>query len=547
MTGQKNKLKVMCVTHGKDVDGCVSASIIKLATNSNFLLTNYGGIDKSLKRIKDIYDIVYICDLGINDTIIDELKRIRSFSELVYIDHHHVDQSLLTQLRDIGVEIIHDLRDCASVLTFDLFKDKIPREAGLLACYGAYSDRLENGHLAKEIIQNFDRDFVLFETMLLTYALDRADLNFKKKIVKGLSNLEYPHNIDNVTTHALNQVNRIAELRKGWGLILEVWEGYAADPEIRFKGSSGGLATALALFCLEKEDMYGTLHIGADDKKPWNNMTVLSHDREDLLTRTGSRYSPASACDGLDKIEQAPRPCVFIGKPCEVVGLRKAQSLKTELDQKVGLAMGIFCAGTPSTQGTLELLQQFKVDPQKVEEIRYRGKGWPGAATVRLKREDVPFHQMSYMKSWGFLQRYRAYRCYLCPDGTSQFADISCGDPWHRHIEREDPGHSLILVRTERGREIIRGAMESGYVLLERATIHTLGKSQNNLLEKRDTIWGRLIAMSALGIPRPRLKGFYLFENWCDLPLSEKIRSVLGTLRRIIQRRYYRPQKCNHA
>ena len=126
MTEQKNKLKVMCVTHGKDVDGCVSASILKLATNSNFLLTNYGGIDKSLKRIKDIYDIVYICDLGINETIIEELKRIRSFSELVYIDHHHLDPNLVTQLRDIGVEIVHDLKDCASVLTFNLFKDKIP-------------------------------------------------------------------------------------------------------------------------------------------------------------------------------------------------------------------------------------------------------------------------------------------------------------------------------------------------------------------------------------------------------------------------------------
>lgn len=214
MIEQKNKLKVMCVSHAKDVDGCVSASIIKMATNSKFLLTNYGGINKSLKRIKNVYDIVYICDLGINDTIIEELERVRSFSELVYIDHHHVDESLLTQLKEMGVEIIHDLRDCASVLTFNLFQEHIPREAGLLACYGAYSDRLENGHLAKEIIQKFDRDFVLFETMLLTYALDRADLNLRKKIVKSLSNLEYPHNIDNVTTHALNQVNRIAELRK---------------------------------------------------------------------------------------------------------------------------------------------------------------------------------------------------------------------------------------------------------------------------------------------------------------------------------------------
>ena len=39
------------------------------------------------------------------------------------------------------------------------------------------------------------------------------------------------------------------------GYALEIWEGYAADPEIRRLGSSGGLLSALALYCLEKEGM----------------------------------------------------------------------------------------------------------------------------------------------------------------------------------------------------------------------------------------------------------------------------------------------------
>ena len=47
----------------------------------------------------------------------------------------------------------------------------------------------------------------------------------------------------------------IAELNQSWGPVLEVWEGYATDPEIRYKGSSGGAATALALYCLEKKKL----------------------------------------------------------------------------------------------------------------------------------------------------------------------------------------------------------------------------------------------------------------------------------------------------
>ncbi len=335
----------------------------------------------------------------------------------------------------------------------------------------------------------------------------------------------------------------MAELQQGWGPVLEIWEGYTADPEIRFNGSSAGLATALALYCLEKEDMYGVLHIEGDPEQPWRNKTVLSRDRTALLKRTGSRYAPASPCDSLNQIEAAPAPCVFIGKPCDVAGLRKAQALRPQLDSKVGVAIGIFCAGTPSTQGTLDLLRQFKTNPDEVEEIRYRGKGWPGMYTAQLRGEDFPSHKMSYQNSWGFLQKYRPYRCHLCPDGTGEFADLSCGDPWYREIEEDELGYSLVVVRTERGREILHRAMAAGYVHLERAEPHKLEQAQKNLLGKRRAIWGRLIAMRAFGIPTPRLYGFSLFKNWCTLSLKEKLRSILGTARRIITRGYYKPSR----
>ena len=155
----------------------------------------------------------------------------------------------------------------------------------------------------------------------------------------------------------------IPSLKEGWGPILEMWEGYAVDNEIRFSGSSGGLATAIALYCLEREGMYGVLNRGYDKVQPYKNQTVFSRSRSDLVSLTGSRYSPASPCDGLAQVESAPAPCVFIGKSCDIAGLRKTQDRKTELDKKIGIAIGIFCAGTPSNMGTLELLRSLNVNP----------------------------------------------------------------------------------------------------------------------------------------------------------------------------------------
>ena len=337
--------------------------------------------------------------------------------------------------------------------------------------------------------------------------------------------------------------NVIAGLMNSWGPILEIWEGHAADPEIRYSGSSGGLSSALALYCIEKGGMHGLLHIGPDDNIPLRNKTFFSTSRKEIVVGTGSRYAPASPCDGLAKIATAPGPSVFIGKPCDITAVRMAESLKTELARKIGVTIGFFCAGTPSMQGTLDLIKSLGFDPDTVEEIRYRGKGWPGKFSVKIKGEEQPREVMTYMDSWGFLQKYRPYRCHLCPDGTGELADLSCGDPWYRRIEEGEQGHSLVLVRTERGREILKGAIEAGYVILKQADSSMLEASQSNLLQKRRAVWGRLLAMKMFGIPVPKLQGFSLFGNWKRLSIEDMARSILGTARRIVQRGYYRPRE----
>jgi coenzyme F420 hydrogenase subunit beta len=325
--------------------------------------------------------------------------------------------------------------------------------------------------------------------------------------------------------------------------VLEVWEGYATDPEIRYKGSSGGAATALALFCLEKENFSGVLHIGASPKTPLINVPVFSQNRADLLACTGSRYAPAAPCERFDWIERAESRCVFVGKPCDVAALRKSQAVNPMLSDKVGLTISIFCAGTPVTNATYNLLDALGVKPEQAEELRYRGCGWPGKTTIRIKGSGDN-REMTYKESWGgILSNYVQLRCRLCPDSTGEFADISCGDPWYREIEPDDPGWSLVLVRTECGREILRRAIKAGYVELQRVDSSVLPLSQKALLKRRRHLWGRLLAMRILRIPVPKYKGFALFRNWLRLSAVEKTRSVGGTLKRIILRGWTKPLK----
>jgi coenzyme F420 hydrogenase subunit beta len=327
---------------------------------------------------------------------------------------------------------------------------------------------------------------------------------------------------------------------RDWGRVLEVWEGHATDPDIRFKGSSGGVLTALAAYCIERAGMHATLHIAQDPDDPIRNKTRLSGTREELIQATGSRYSPASVCDGLGQVKQAPAPCVIIGKPSEMAGLARSQRRDPQLAEKVGLTLSFFCAESPSTAGTIALLKEMGVAPEKVADLRYRGFGWPGHFAPTLHGQSEPAGKRPYRDSWRFLQSFRPWSVHLWPDGTGELADISCGDPWYEKPDGENPGFSLIAVRTARGRAILKGAIEAGYLKVTPAEPWKLVKSQGYLANKKAATWGRLLSMRLFGLPTPRFPGANLWSCWLSLSAGDKVRSIFGTMRRITQRKLFR-------
>jgi coenzyme F420 hydrogenase subunit beta len=333
----------------------------------------------------------------------------------------------------------------------------------------------------------------------------------------------------------------IQELLPTFGPVLELWEGHAADPILRHEGSSGGALTALAAFAVEQGQLHGVLHIGQDPQHPFRNVTRLSRSREDLLAHTGSRYAPASACDHLDWIENAPAPCVFIGQPSEASALRKVRRHRPALDAKVGLVLSFFCAGSPSMRGTIDLIRSRGIDPRDVTSIRYRGRGWPGHFEVRVRQHSEPVLRMTYRDSWHVVQASRPLATHLWPDGTGEDADIACGDPWYHEPQPNAAGSSLVVVRTENGRQWLRRAREAGYLHLTPAEPWKLTRSQENLVSKRGAVWGRIAALRTLGLPAPAFPGYSLFQQWRRLSFSDQSRSTLGTLRRAFARGYRQP------
>lgn len=333
-----------------------------------------------------------------------------------------------------------------------------------------------------------------------------------------------------------------------WGPVLEVWEAHAADPELRWRGSSGGVVSALSVFALESGATAGSVHVRARADYPLRNEAIIATDRDEVRSAIASRYAPASPCERLAEVADSDAPHLFVGKPCDVAAARALADRKPTLNANLALTISIFCAGTPSLAGSQELARALGAGPRdEILEMRYRGEGWPGEMMVRWRDAasgDLRSASTSYASGWGeVLTRHKQWRCQLCADHLGEHADLAIGDPWYRDIEPGAPGSSLIVVRNSRGQTAVAKAMAAGVIVAERRDVSVLARSQPNLERTRGAAFGRCLTGRMLGAGAPRYRGAGLLRIWWRaLTLREKLASMLGTARRIFLQRRHRAE-----
>lgn len=331
-----------------------------------------------------------------------------------------------------------------------------------------------------------------------------------------------------------------------WGPVLGAWEAWASDPDMRHKGSSGGAVTALAHHALAAGVAEGVAHIAARRDDPRLNEAVISKTRAGLMRGAGSRYAQASPAEALGRIAEGADKVAFVGKPCDIASMHRAMGAKPDLADKIPLTLAIFCAGAPNLVATERLLDRLEVPKDgALVDLRYRGNGWPGLMQAVWKDRDGTAHVskgVPYAEGWGqYLQSERRWRCRICADHTGALADISVGDPWHAPPAGEqDQGRSLIVARTRRGLEFVEAAIQAGAIVAEARPRDVIARAQPNLKNTHGAVWGRALAMRAVGLSAPETIGQPLFPLWLKLSAKQKLQSVLGTWKRILRERLWR-------
>lgn len=258
-------------------------------------------------------------------------------------------------------------------------------------------------------------------------------------------------------------------------------EAYAAqskDDDLRYVSSSGGIFTEISCSIIRS----GGVVFGAAFDEGFAVKHIWVETLEDLAKLRGAKYVQSEIGEAYGQARrflQNGRIVLFSGTPCQISGLRSF------LGREYGnlLTQDIICHGVPSPLVWEKYIQYRESEKKKkVSGVTFRNKehGWKGyhvcfefddrTRNLRSSSDD------QYMRSFlsDLCLRPSCHECTF--KAQNRASDLTLADFWG--IDKvlpdmdDDRGTSLVIVNTDRGREVfdeIRNHLTWKKVDLERA------------------------------------------------------------------------------
>jgi len=268
--------------------------------------------------------------------------------------------------------------------------------------------------------------------------------------------------VSEVEKRYFGRARKMDTYEKVGGVCRWVGTGCTTDPVVREKGVSGGVASSLMIYGLEKGYFDGCVLAGWDPETPYLAKAVVARNRDEVLACSGSKYQPHPQLLGIrEAYEMGMRKIAVSTTPCHAQSLRKMMMSGKfpEYTDMIKLISCNFCAAHWALAGTKWLLKTwFKIDLEDVKELRYRTGAFPGSTTVVTK--DGQVHEKAFVCGGGVsaLGRFTPEDCRICLEKVGYAGDIVFGDTWYHpsvspNFDVYDPPTEEMLAKDERMRE----------------------------------------------------------------------------------------------
>ena len=269
---------------------------------------------------------------------------------------------------------------------------------------------------------------------------------------------------------------------KDFGRIDSTFLAHSSNDITRFQASSGGFIKSFLVYLLESQIVdYAIITRTGGPSNPLLPETIITASKEDILsTRTNSVYAVNNPFLALKELAY-DKKYAFVGLPCQVRNLRALR--KKGKYRNIVIVIGLFCNHTPNIEFTKGIFQKLDVREDDVQQIEYRGSGWPGGLTAYLKNGQKKF--IALRDYWSNDLNNGPEVCKYCSE-IAENADIYVGDPWNLKLERTDSkGTSLIICRNSQASRLVKRAAELGHIKIHKCSQEQLIQSQGYHIEEK--------------------------------------------------------------
>lgn len=271
---------------------------------------------------------------------------------------------------------------------------------------------------------------------------------------------------------------------------IEWCQGWATNPDIRASGSSGGIASAIAIAFVQNKGLVCSCKMIHGDF-----VFELVSSETELKGFSGSKYVKSNPADCYKKIKsaiQCGKDVLFIGLPCQAEALRKFIGIQV---QDRLYTVDLICHGTPSPKVLEYAMREKKIALHTMNKLNFRSKTTFGLFDEAFKPLTNPKLRDWYMSSflWGLSY---SENCYSCKFATlKRGSDITLGDSWGTELKDEaGKGISLILCQTYKGKELLKMAdVVLNNVDVDRAICYNKQLVQPTIKNKKRDLFFKLI------------------------------------------------------
>ncbi len=298
-----------------------------------------------------------------------------------------------------------------------------------------------------------------------------------------------------------------------WGAYRYMARAWAGLPEVRHRGATGGVLTALGVHLLQAGRADFVLHVGADPDRPMRSRWVMSDTPESVRANTASRYGPTAPLAGLAAALERERPFAIIAKPCDVGALHALGGVDPRLDRLCVARLVMVCGGQSRLTKSQAVLGSLGLDEDELALFRYRGHGNPGPTVVETL--DGRRFTKTYLELWEDESGWDLEtRCKVCPDALGEAADVAAADIWPGGAPTgEDEGFNGIIVRTAAGEDLVASAVAAGDLVLGDAiTAREFDGFQPHQVRKKEALAARIAGLADAGVTPFETRGLRIAE-----------------------------------